>query len=58
MRDEGGREAKVSLERVVHYLKISPRSASGGQSVLGSWVIAIYIFMPYSAGKRFEEIGK
>ena len=30
MRDEGGREAEVSLERVVHYLKISPRSASGG----------------------------
>jgi len=30
MRDEGGREAEVSLERVVHYLKTSPRSASGG----------------------------
>jgi len=30
MRDEGGGEAETSLEGVPHYLKIRPRSASGG----------------------------
>ena len=30
IRDERGGEAEVRLEGVAHYLKIRPRSASGG----------------------------
>jgi len=58
MRDERGVEPEVNLEGVAHYRKIRLRSASGRRGVLGSWMVTVYIFMPYCAGKRFEEMGK
>jgi len=58
MRDEGGGEAEASFKGVAHYLKIRSLLATGRWGVWGSWVVTVYVFMPYCTGKRFEEIGK